>query len=692
MSTAFALTSQPNWRDKYAITVYQMGWRLGGKGASGRNADEHQRIEEHGLHAWGGFYQNAFRVMHECYTEWEAGPLNPKGVDRAGETNPMAWSAAFKPKNVSTVQEHIDGEWITWAIDMPANDAIPGDDSPLPRPWEQALRVFDRMVFALEDCPAVRTTPREAHSTFDRVGDWAWDVLGRRLLFRQLRAIHGVLNQVPVEWFGMDTRPHDALMRVLTKVLKQFDKLKRRLWRRLGPHVHSHDVARRMWIHVDLITTVLRGAIVDEVLWRGVDHLDGEDWRAWLRRHGALESPTVESGGISAAYDYVFAYLGGDPTKPALAAGTALQVLSKLLYGYKGAVFWEMQAGMGDTVFTPFYDVLKARGVEFKFFHRADALELTADTSNVARIRMTRQADLRDPAHGYDPFVMVKGIKCWPSTPLYDQLVQGDELREQHIHLEDQDAHWPGVGEVVLERGRDFDTVILGISLGVVPGVCQELLAARAQWQNMVEHVQTVRTLAMQLWFNRSPEAMGWKIPATIMAGYAEPFNAWAGFGHLISVEDWPEDMTPRSLSYFCGPMPDGEADDTWAKHRAIAWLKENGGHLWPDATPPGNTHALDFSVLMAPENHVGDQRFDSQYCHAHETPSDRYVLSVPGSLQHRLRAGEAGFDNLYLAGDWVRTGLNAGCVECAVMAGMQASRAISGWPEKVAGETPWDV
>jgi hypothetical protein len=33
---------------------------------------------------------------------------------------------------------------------------------------------------------------------------------------------------------------------------------------------------------------------------------------------------------------------------------------------------------------------------------------------------------------------------------------------------------------------------------------------------------------------------------------------------------------------------------------------------------------------------------------------------------------------NLYLAGDWTLNGLNAGCVEAAVMSSMQAARAIS--------------
>src|SRR5262245_42435096 len=33
LSTVYGLTSQPGWDEKYDITVYQMGWRLGGKGA-----------------------------------------------------------------------------------------------------------------------------------------------------------------------------------------------------------------------------------------------------------------------------------------------------------------------------------------------------------------------------------------------------------------------------------------------------------------------------------------------------------------------------------------------------------------------------------------------------------------------------------------------------------------------------------
>ena len=39
------------------IDLYQIGWRLGGKCASGRNrVVRRNRNEEHGLHVLGGFY------------------------------------------------------------------------------------------------------------------------------------------------------------------------------------------------------------------------------------------------------------------------------------------------------------------------------------------------------------------------------------------------------------------------------------------------------------------------------------------------------------------------------------------------------------------------------------------------------------------------------------------------------------
>ena len=63
LCAAVALSEIDPKGEKYEITLYQLGWRLGGKCASGRNAEYGQRIEEHGLHIWAGFYDNAFTVM-----------------------------------------------------------------------------------------------------------------------------------------------------------------------------------------------------------------------------------------------------------------------------------------------------------------------------------------------------------------------------------------------------------------------------------------------------------------------------------------------------------------------------------------------------------------------------------------------------------------------------------------------------
>jgi uncharacterized protein with NAD-binding domain and iron-sulfur cluster len=68
-----------------------------------------------------------------------------------------------------------------------------------------------------------------------------------------------------------------------------------------------------------------------------------------------------------------------------------------------------------------------------------------------------------------------------------------------------------------------------------------------------------------------------------------------------------------------------------------------------------------------------------SQYLRINVDPSDRYVMCVPGSDHHRLRSDESGFDNLYLAGDWTDNGINAGCIEAAVLSGLQAANAVLG-------------
>jgi uncharacterized protein with NAD-binding domain and iron-sulfur cluster len=79
-----------------------------------------------------------------------------------------------------------------------------------------------------------------------------------------------------------------------------------------------------------------------------------------------------------------------------------------------------------------------------------------------------------------------------------------------------------------------------------------------------------------------------------------------------------------------------------------------------------------------------GRGRFQGQYWHANVMPSERYVISPPGSSKHRLPAHDPQeFTNLYLAGDWTDNGFNLGCVEAATMSGRLASHAMCGYPRR---------
>src|ERR1041385_7722504 len=103
--TAAYELSRPEHRGRYQITVYQQGWRLGGKGASGRGPAG--RIEEHGLHLWMGFYENAFRLMRECYAELKRDPAVCPIAD---------WQDAFQPAPyVGVADRGPDGRWQPWA-------------------------------------------------------------------------------------------------------------------------------------------------------------------------------------------------------------------------------------------------------------------------------------------------------------------------------------------------------------------------------------------------------------------------------------------------------------------------------------------------------------------------------------------------------------------------------------------------
>lgn len=615
VTAAFYLTSSPFLRRRYHVTLHQMGWRLGGKAASGRVADAGQRIEEHGLHMLMGFYENAFRMLRAAYDEWAPPPDCPL----------QTWTDAFTPQHVITLMEqtrHGDRDvWEPWTVRLPERPGTPGDGT---EPWGQD--VLERGLDVLQDLA------EELHP-----GDGA-GVRGLKLLWRAR---------------GFQDR-------ALDRMLERADDLAERLSASRLQAVHARgDRLRRAARLLQLGLVVLRGYLADVVphgddAFSVIDHLE---FRDWLRRHGA-DDDLVWWGPVRALYTLGFAFRGGhagDPDSASIAAGVALKILLRIGLFYKGAPLWRMHGGMGDVVFTPLYQVLRARGVDVAFFHRVDQLHLDGDLIRAVDVGV----QARVPSGDYQPLVSVKGMPCWPSAPLWDQLegASGD--------LEDPTG--PILETRRLTLGQDFDRVVLAIPPAAAAGPCAQLAAALPAWRAMFEGVPSTCTLSVQVWARPTLPELGWTRGSTVMTAYHPPVDSWADMSHLIAHE--AHDPAPGSLHYFCAALPDGVAVDQIADDMR-SWLEVEGAVLFPDAD-------WDRDALGG---------WDAQLVRVNTKPSDRYVQSFPGTIALRLAPDDTGVRNLVVAGDWVRTGLNAGSADAAVQGGMLAARALCGVPVEV-----WD-
>jgi uncharacterized protein with NAD-binding domain and iron-sulfur cluster len=719
LTTVFELTSTEALRAKYDVTVYQLGWRLGGKGASGRNREIANRIEEHGLHIWMGFYENAFRAMRECYAELGRKPEEPLAT----------WKEAFHQHSYIVLEEKMDNGFQPWNLVFPTNYLEPGVGGELPTPLAYAQMLIQWVVELWEGkLTACTTTPSTTISTtlpngqcFPTLPGWIADLLptlnapesavdhdkghGSMLsstpptpthpVSRLASHAHALLGEL-----SKTAGPLTSLFR--TAIVWLIQALMDCAWLLLEPTVNSDLETRKLWVCINLAGSTASGILADDVLCKGWDSIDRYELREWLGRHGANQT-TLDSGPVRGVYDLAFAYVDGDTGKGAFAAGTAMRGMLRMVLTYKGSIFYRMQAGMGDVVAAPFYEVLRRRGVKFEFFHRVTALRLSEDRSLVNRIELRKQVKLPDGSEYYDPLFPVNGLPCWPSAPLYERIADGEALRASGINLESSWARpWKDERPMALELGRDFDQVVIGISIAALKQVAHDLILASPELADSVEKVQTVQTQALQLWLSEDTQALGWQFPAGVTEGpvlgaFHEPIDTWADMSDLLPRESWPADHRPRSIAYFCGPLSDAHPIPPFSDHAfptvelgryaeiVLDFMQTKIGELWPNASRGAD--GFKWELLVDLKDQTGPARLQSQYLRVNIDPTERYVLSVPGSTQYRLRANQLPFANVVLSGDWTYNGLNAGCVEAAVMGGMFASRALCGVPRVIVGE-----
>lgn len=656
LTAAFELTNCENWQEKISeISIYQLGWRLGGKSRGGRNHQVASRIESLGSQIWFGCYDYAFRLVRQCYEE----------LGRPKDQPLSDWQEAFRPQDAVFLYEEKDGQTQPWKLHAAPNNDSPGDVVPRSSPWQLIAQCTARIDRWWREFRAASSKDREQQTQW--VDDWI---------------SHAAEYTSHLDSAVKKTGQVKPLMQTAMDVLNQTHQV-------LAEHVTSlvdmDHREQRLWILQDLALTAVRGALQHDVPSKGFDVLDAMEFRDWLKEHGASQT-TLESSLLKGLYDLAFAYAGGDRQKPNLAAGVALRLLSRVAFEYKGSLFWTTPMGTADAVIAPLYEVLRRRGVRFHFFHRVQNLRLDANGSRVAAIYLDRQTT---PKGEYVPLINVQGLPCWPNTPRYDLLLEGAELQKRNIDLESPWNDWEPVERVELQVEQDFDAVILGIPQGALPHCCSELIASAPEWQEAFRTGRNVATAVSQLWFNQSLKALGWDPGRPFLTAFQQPWDTWADATQALNGEDWNAADLPHCVAMLRGvlqggediPLPGPNDYPSQQQQRIVAegleWLKSYSDRLWPGLHK--TQRQLHWDYLVDPQDQAGEARFEAQYHRANINPSDLYVQSFAGTPQSRLCPGRAWFQNAYICGDWTRTGLNVGCLEAAVMSGLQAAAALRG-------------
>ncbi|MCK6693596.1 MAG: NAD(P)-binding protein [Thermoanaerobaculia bacterium] len=697
LSAAHELTDYDGWQDQYEITIYQLGWRLGGKTATGRGRGN--RIEEHGIHILQGWYETTFRLLRALYDERKRRGLAPN--------SPLQdlFSDGLQRNNSTLLTEYYPhlGKWVNWPMIFPELEELPGAGGPLPA-WELLRKGMAIMLEMLLGSPYAKDLnpfsrwlldhffPADGQqpagclaSLFSKIG--LNKAGGLPDAFHALREAQTLSGQAPADG-------HHAHHTLILNALGKFVE-------RIGDRAENiKEPGQRHLLMMILLTYYnLKGILADvydpdtgQLDFRRINDLD---YREWLQKHGTphwLRYSVI----VRFFYTGTFSNLTND-TGGAIAAGSALQFLLASL-GYKGSFVFQFRYGTGDTMVMPMYEVLRSRGVQFKFFQKVEQVNYSA-TGSIETIGIAEQVRLIVPQ--YDPVKTVGHLNTWPAEPNYTQIdpEQAAKLQAGQINLENPWADWPDYRQYTLQKGIDFDEIILGIPVGALKTICSDICRHDERWRQMTEQVQTTPTQSAQLWFLPSLEELGfrqedWGLAdqncAANVVLYQNPMYSWLDSSLVLPNEDWPAAQKPKFLAYFTGPYVLNNPLPPFSDHgyheremhRLInafeQWLFDNAAWFWPNGAYFQYPNGLNFSLLADPDQHTNyRKRLEQQFFRANVAPTDHFTLSVPKSERYRFKTDGSGYDNLFLCGDWIDFGMNVGYIDGTIQSGLQAAQAL---------------
>ncbi|NLR94286.1 NAD(P)-binding protein [Flammeovirga agarivorans] len=682
LTTAWELTNQKDWEKKYDITIYQQGWRCGGKASTGIN--EQGRIEEIGIHMFQGWYHNAFRLVKEVYSYIEENKINEDGAFKS-------WKDAFKANPVtSLVEPSKDDKWLDWPFVLPENNLEPGsiEDKDI------SVSIQEFIALGLE---TLLGSPYQKN----KAGKVAFkNRMLNRLFFKQ----H--ISKSDAWWMKRIISIFESLSNDITsnpdnKSVKRIIASSERVIKLLKSNVIANaldksNALRRIRELLILVLVSLKGVFSDvyeetEFNWSNINHYDFSEW---LSKHGA-DDQIINSSIVRFLYKGTFSnMLNGEKGK--VAADIAINMML-MIPSYKGSFVWNLVGGTGGSFIAPLFVALRHKGIKFKFFHQLNQVNYS-DGKEIESIKLDRQVDLQENIKEYNPIVKQKGVFQWRTTPDLNQInpIQAKQIEEGKVNLESHWSEWKNVDSLQLSKGVDFDIAVLATSIKPLKYICKDIVESKQEWKNMVENVEASATANVQFWLKKDDQELGmdlgeWGMKEKSYANtviYDDPLYSWTTMTFVSPYEKWQKGNEAKQISYWCGTWPNHLTDFdksktsypadqiTLLKKVAKEYMNKNMGWIWPNAV---KDNQFDYALLCdSQEEETLEEKFNNQFFLTNIDPSMHYVIARPGSNKYRLKADETGYDNLYFSGDWINFGLNVGYMEGTVIAGKQAAKCIS--------------
>ncbi|HTU56787.1 MAG TPA: hypothetical protein VMF89_00105, partial [Polyangiales bacterium] len=428
-------------------------------------------------------------MLRRVYNELEHEPAAAPGF--------KAFDEAFEPRDLGSIMHRRLSRWNVWNMSMPRNTRTvgeaPGGNIASATPGDLLRTLVCSAGSMLKELLSIPYGDQVAPER-DSISGRIYESVGK-VLERGVRAAYG--------WMLEHPQPSQQALRVLQAMLHSVNSV-----------IEMTTTSYLAWHTLDYVLAALRGALAYRLRCDAdFEHpaLEAQDYRAFLRAHG-LHRRSVHGPFVDVIYHAAFSYKEGDTARPTVAAGTALRLSLQAGLAYKGAAYYKMRGGMGDTVFAPLYRVLRRRGVKFAFFHRVTAYRLDPETrTRVTKIEVDVQAKSR-AEQPYEPLITTTASKpclAFPSTPLVEQLEAAGDLSRTDSYYDSTVAQ-----RRTLELGVDFDIVVAATPIETLHHIASELVAARPDtWGAMVQHVTAVQTASAQLYFDRPLRELGWKQP-----------------------------------------------------------------------------------------------------------------------------------------------------------------------------------